>query len=108
MSIGEKQAAAREQLAEPPMPCPSDCGTTVMPAELLRHVAERCPGPRPPGQAAKWIGWREAIAQGVPPRTLANWANDGRVRFRGGRQDRQYLLRDLAFNLARRRVGRRR
>ena len=110
LSIAGKQAAAREQLAEPPIACPGDCGTRLMPGDLLRHLAERCPGASEPGPAAKWIAWRDAlaIADDVPRRTLAFWASNGDVRTRGDRGDRQYLLRDLALRVALRRLARRR
>lgn len=86
--------------------CPR-CDTHVMPADLLAHVEQRCPGPREPGPGSKWIGWKEARSL-VPERTLVRWIEGGRVRFRGGRGDRQYLYRDLAQNLAHRRLSRRR
>lgn len=108
MPIAQKQALASERLAEPPVPCPADCGTQVMPADLLPHVAGRCPGPRPPGPASKWIHRSDAMRAGVPPKTLSNWARDGLIRSRGPRMDREYLYRDLVYRVAERRSGRRR
>lgn len=113
LSIAGKQAAAREQLAEPPVSCPGDCGTRLMPADLLGHLAERCPGATEPGPAAKWIPLSEAqaVASDVPRSTLTFWARSGDVRTRGGvgrRRDRQYLLRDLALRVAIRRIAQRR
>lgn len=106
LSIAEKQAESLARVREQPVACPS-CGTQVMPADLIAHVEQRCSGPRDPGPGAKWITWREARAL-VPKRTLVRWVDGGRVRFRGGRGDRQYLYRDLAQNLAQRRIKRRR
>jgi hypothetical protein len=108
MSIGAKQAMARELVAEPPMACPADCGVTVTPADLQTHIAERCPGPREPGPAAGWVDRQAAVALGVPPRTLSYWARTGKVRSRGAPMDRKYLLRDLARRVVIRRLDRRR
>lgn len=108
LSIGQKQLAAREQLAEPPVACPSDCGTRLQPADLLAHVEERCPGPRPPGPGSIWVDWRGALRTGVKPMTLHDWVQRGEVRAIGPRQDRKYLLRDLVSRVARRRIDRRR
>lgn len=110
MTIGEKQAAARGQLAEPPVACPGDCGTRVMPADLPNHLADRCPGAGEPGPAAKWLTLSEAqaVAPGVPRSTLTFWARNGYVRKRGGRGDRQYLLRDLVRRAGIRSLDRRR
>jgi hypothetical protein len=108
LSIAGKQAAAREQLAEPPMSCPSDCGTRLQPADVLPHLKERCPGPRPPGPGSTWVDWRGAIATGVPPVTLHDWVRRGAVRVIGPRQSQKYLLRDLVSKVAIRRLSRRR
>lgn len=110
MSIAGKQAAAREQLAEPPVTCPADCGVRLMPSDLPLHLAERCPGAGEPGPAARWIPLSEAraIAPGVPRSTLTFWARNGYVRTRGGRGDRQYLLRDLVRRAGIRALDRRR
>lgn len=107
LSIAEKQAVATERQREPAIMCPS-CDTQTTPTDLLRHVAERCTGPREPGPAAKWVGWREALATGVPRETLSRWASDGLVRFKGERMERRYSLRDLVYRMAQRRAGRRR
>jgi len=108
MSTAEKQAVAQERVVEPPVPCPADCGTTCMPADLLTHVEERCPGPRPPGPAAKWVRRRDAEAMGIPPMTLSRLARAGKIRHRGSGMDREYLHRDLAVGAARRWLDRRR
>jgi hypothetical protein len=113
MNLQQKQAAAREQLAEPPVACPGDCGVRLMPADLLGHLAERCPGATEPGPAAKWLPLSEAqaVASDVPRSTLTFWARSGDVRTRGGgrrKRDRQYLLRDLALRVAIRRIAHRR
>lgn len=107
MGIAEKQAHHREQMREPAVACPA-CDTQTTASDLLQHVAERCAGPREPGPGARWISWREAVRQGIKPQTLSKWANNGRVRFRGHRTERQYLLRDLAFRTAQLRLDRRR
>lgn len=107
LSIGEKQAEALGRIREPPVRCPH-CDAQVMPADLLGHVEQRCPGPRDPGPGAKWIEHREALAMGVPRATLSFWANSRQVRFVGERQGRKYLYRDLALKIAQRRGFRRR
>jgi len=108
MSVGEKQAHAREGMREPSVTCPA-CGTQTTPADLVAHSTKRCPG-RPPDPAphSRWVNWREARALGVPATTLSFWARAGQVRFLGERQDRRYLLRDLALKIAQRRGFRRR
>lgn len=108
LPLAEKQARAQERVAEPPMACPIDCGTTVTPADLLRHVNQRCPGPRPPGPASKWISHGEALAAGVNRQTLSFWAAHGDVRTRGQRGGKQYLLRDLSHRIVIQRLSRRR
>lgn len=108
MNPAEKEAYQQVRLAEPPVPCPSDCGTTVMPSDLLAHVDGRCPGPRPPGPSSIWVDWRGALMTGVKPMTLHDWVKRGEVRSIGPRQDRKYLLRDLVSRVAVRRLGRRR
>ena len=45
---------------------------------------------------------------GVNRQTLTRWVQRGDVRFFGERQDRRYLLRDLAVKIAQRRGFRRR
>lgn len=100
MSIGEKQAAAREQVAEPPIACPRDCGTRLMPADVLTHVADRCPGPKPPGPGSMWVDHAAALRLGVDRMTLSRWARRGEVRRIGPRGDGKYLLRDLVTRVA--------
>jgi hypothetical protein len=107
LSIGAKQALHRDRMREPAVVCPV-CETQTTATDLLEHRASRCPGKREPSAGSKWVSWREALALGVPARTLANWAASGWVRVRGDRMDRLYLLRDLAQRIARRkhrRVG---
>ncbi|HET9625887.1 MAG TPA: hypothetical protein VFP84_31215 [Kofleriaceae bacterium] len=62
----------------------------------------RCTGPREPGPGSKWVPWCQAIKI-VPRETLSRWVRTGSVRFRGERQNRQYLLRDLVVKTAGRR-----
>lgn len=106
MSAAEKRAASLS-VREPAVTCP-DCDTQVMPADLLAHLEHRCPGPREPGPSSKWVTWREALALGVPKMTLSDWVRRGRVRMRGERGDRRYLLRDLSLRIVHWRSGRRR
>lgn len=108
MSTAEKQQVVQGRIAEPPVSCPADCGTRVMPADLLRHVEERCPGPRAPGPASKWVRRRDAQAMGIPPMTLSRLARAGKIRSRGTGMDKEYLHRDLAVGAARRWIDRHR
>lgn len=108
MSVEQKLAHAQERLAEPPVPCPADCGTTLQPADLLAHVEGRCPGPRQPGPAAKWVRRRDAQAMGIPAPTLSRLARANKIRSRGTGMDKEYLHRDLALGAARRWLDRRR
>lgn len=108
LPVAEKQALAAERMAEPPMACPIDCGTTVTPADLLAHVNQRCPGPRAPGPASRWVSHREALAAGVPRATLSFWVASGDVRARGLRGGKQYLARDLTHRIVIQRLSRRR
>jgi hypothetical protein len=107
LPIAEKRALAIGAQREPAVTCPT-CDTQVMPADLLAHMEQRCAGPREPGPGARWVTWREALAMGVPAMTLSRWASAGHVRFMGERQDRRYLLRDLAQKIAQRNGFRRR
>lgn len=107
LPIAQKRAEGIARMREPAVTCPS-CDTQVMPAELLTHVEQRCEGPREPGPGAKWVNFREAMVLGVPRATLSFWTRTGQVRFLGERQDRQYLMRDLALKIAQRRGFRRR
>ncbi len=107
LSIGQKQAEALSRARENPVTCP-ECDARVMPTDLLAHMECRCPGKREPAPGSKWIGHREAMVLGVPRATLSFWTKSGQVRFLGERQDRRYLLRDLAMKIAQRRGFRRR
>jgi hypothetical protein len=110
LSIAAKQALHRKQMRESSVTCPS-CETHTMAGELLEHMAERCLGPegRPePHAGAQWISWRQAMRLGVPRWTLSRWAQAGEVRFLGERQDRKYLMRDVAIRMAQRKADRRR
>jgi hypothetical protein len=103
LSVAAKAALNLSTVRESAVHCPA-CDTQVMPADLLKHLEERCSGPRDPGPGSKWVTWREALAMGVPGKTLARWAKNGGIRSRGERGDRQYLHRDLVVRLARRRA----
>lgn len=101
LPIAAKQAFHRERIREPAVTCPN-CDVQTTPADLIEHVRKRCTGPREPGPGSKWITLREAL-EVVPRGTLARWTKTGVVRVRGERQERMYLLRDLAVRIARRR-----
>lgn len=107
LSIAGKQQHQREMAREPSVVCPT-CETQTSASDLLAHVESRCPGPRDPHPHSKWITWREAMRLGVQGRTLSRWAQRGQVRYLGDRQDRKYLMRDVALRIAERRAGRRR
>jgi hypothetical protein len=108
LSVSDKLAYAAEQQREPSVACPADCGVQVQPLDLLGHLEQRCPGPREPGPGAIWVDRQTAVAAGVPPPTLTYWARTGKVRTRGSKMDRKYLLRDLARRVVIRRLDRRR
>lgn len=107
LPVAEKRAQSIAGMREPAIACPK-CDTMTTAADLLKHVSERCSGPRPPGPGSVWVSWRDALDAGVVPKTLSIWARRGEVRTRGSRGDRQYLLRDLALRLAWNRPVRRR
>jgi hypothetical protein len=106
LSIAAKQALAQSRQSEPAVTCPT-CETHTDPSHLLVHVAS-CPGPRDPHPHSQWISWRDAMRLGVPPMALSRWARRGEVRSRGDRQDRKYLMRDVARRMAAKRANRRR
>ncbi len=106
LPIAQKRTEALTRIREPAVTCPS-CDTQVMPSDLVAHVDDRCKGPREPGPGAKWISWREAVAMGEPPAAISRWVNSGIVRIRGPQKNRQYLERDLAWQVAMRRIERR-
>lgn len=103
LSIGQKQAEGLARMREQAVSCPR-CDTRVMPADLLGHISQRCPGPRTPGPGSKWIPHVEALAMlkvaSLGHLTLARWVDRGEVRCRGEPAVRQYLLRDLALRVA--------
>lgn len=107
LSVAEKNKLALSRARDAAVRCP-DCDMQVMPVDLLAHQRERCAGVADPGPGAKWVTWREALALGVPGKTFARWVERGFVRFTGERQDRKYLLRDLALRIAQRNGFRRR
>lgn len=104
MPIAQKRTEALARARETAVTCPS-CDTQVMPADLIAHLEQRCTGPREPSAGAKWATWREALELGVRKRTLIRWVRRGHVRFKGGRGDRLYLLRDLVLRIAQRRAN---
>lgn len=99
LSAAEKQAHALASIREQPIACPQ-CDTQLMPDDLLKHLEERCTGPRDPGPGSKWVDWQGALAMGIPKLTLIRWVRAKHVRFKGGRGDRLYLRRDLVKRLA--------
>lgn len=107
LSLAGKQALQRERMREPAVTCPV-CETQTTAADLLDHIATRCPGPREPNPASKWVTWRQALAIGVLPGTMSKWVKRGLVHVRGELQDRRYLLRDIAVRVAAQRCQQRR
>lgn len=108
LSLQEKQRLVRQDEREDPLRCPT-CGMQLLPEELVRHMRNqnRCPGPAPadrgePLKNARYVSWREAMQMGVNRQTLSRWSKQGHVRWFGERQDRKYLLRDLARKIAQR------
>lgn len=111
LSITEKRASSIATQREPSLQCPNDCGTQVMAADLLAHIETRCSGPREPGFTAKWVAWPEVrpmmshMTEGAAKMALSRWSrpdHDGeiKVRARGTRPGRVYLLRDLVKQIA--------
>lgn len=107
LPIAQKRAESIARVREPAVTCP-DCDTQVMTVDLHEHHVSRCPGRREPGPGSKWVTYREALAFGVPKRTLVRWVRRGHVRVKGGRGDRLYLLRDLTTRIVQQRASRRR
>jgi hypothetical protein len=107
LSIVQKRTEAIARVHEAPLVCPG-CDAKVMPDDLLRHVDERCAGGGEPGERAKWVPWGEVLKLGVAPQTVHYWVQTGRVRWRGERLDRTYLLRDLVLIIAIRKLRQRR
>lgn len=105
LSLAEKQALQRERMREPAVTCPV-CETQTASVDLLGHLQTRCPGPREPNPASKWVTLAEAIALGAPRPTIFRWARRGMVRTQGSWRGRRYLLRDVALRLARRQLAR--
>lgn len=107
LSIADKRALDLSRARDAAVRCPH-CDMQVMPTDLVAHIDKRCAGRPEPGPGAKWVTWAEALAMGVPRVTMHRWVERGFVRFTGDRQDRKYLLRDLALKIAQRRGFRRR
>lgn len=99
LSVADKLRYHRERNREPDIRCPR-CGIAVQPVDLMPHIQERCGGQREPHHRSKWLAWKEALALGVEKHTLSRWVAAGLVRTRGAKGSRQYLLRDVAQNLA--------
>lgn len=107
LSIVQKRALDLARARDAAVRCPH-CEMQVMPADMSNHLEQRCAGRPEPGPGSKWVTWREALSMGVPGKTFARWVERGDVRFIGARQDRKYLLRDLALRIAQRNGFRRR
>ncbi len=105
LSAAEKRQRAREAIREPAVACQL-CGAQVGVADLLPHLALRCPEHRDPHPRSRWINWREAIDLGVFPGTMSRWVKRGIVRIRDG-EERRYLMRDVVLRIAERRVQQR-
>ncbi len=107
MSAAEKRVVALS-VREPATTCRA-CGIQVMPADLLAHIDQRCPGLREPGQGSKWVTHAEALALGVARQRLSYWARHALVRTRIADDGyRLYLHRDLVDRIAERKLSRRR
>jgi hypothetical protein len=111
LSITEKRAVAIAGVREPSVPCPAGCGMSLMPVDLLSHLARRCKGRPEPGPSAKWVSHAEALKIGVTRKKLWQWCRPDRygwiaVRVRVADDGfRRYLLGDLQCALARRKAG---
>jgi hypothetical protein len=108
MGLREKQAHALGAMREPSITCPA-CETQLPPADLPRHMAERCTGPREPHPAAKWVRYAEAVQIAGSKGQLGVWiSRDKAVRTKRDDAGLLYLLRDLVSASARRDRRRRR
>ncbi len=106
MGIREKQAHALGAMREPSVTCPA-CETQLPPADLPRHMAERCTGPREPHPAAKWVRYAEAAKIARGKGVLRAWVSrDKTVRTKRDDGGLWYLLRDLVAADARRNLRR--
>lgn len=101
MTVAEKQRQSLDEMREPAVACPR-CETQTTAADLLRHIEERCQGPREPHPQSKWITWLEARTLGASDRSLRRWVDRKLVRVQGEPWRRRYLLRDVAKRLAHR------
>jgi len=99
LSIKAKREAWSARAAEPPLRCPR-CSAATPARDLLRHLAERCPGPSAPHPASRWLAMPDALKLGVSRRRLGRWLRRGQVRARGEGADRQVLERDLVALVA--------
>lgn len=102
LSAAEKRRFAIDRIREPDIACPH-CGTRTLVKDLVAHIAERCPGQAPVHGRAAWVPWHQALALGVKRHTMSRWVRSGRVRCRGTRGRREYLLRDIVSAIAMRR-----
>lgn len=100
--LSKKEAIVRDRAREPAIACPY-CETKTTVGDLLGHIDDRCIGRRPEHRLSKWIPRKDALALGVPPRTLRRWVTAGWVRTRGKFKLRRYNKRDLVGELAIRR-----
>ena len=103
MSAPDKRRLARARMREDPLRCPR-CGLGVQPDDLLKHVEERCEGRGGVPQQARWVTWSEALAMGVPRKTMHRWVRAGRVRSYGQPRKRKYLMRDISIQIAKRKI----
>lgn len=100
LSFQEKRQHALDVVREPPVRCPA-CDTALQPGDLLKH-AKRCPGPPQPHRLSRWLTHKEAVALGVPGRTLRRWAAAGTVQVQDPGNGQRYLERDVSLAIARR------
>lgn len=97
MSVAEKERHNRQHA--PPTRCPH-CDIAVQAADLIAHVASRCPGKPELHPLSRWVKHRQALELGVRRSELHKICSDGRVRTRGEIGQRRYLLVDLAKYVA--------
>lgn len=103
LTVKQKERFQRERAREPALRCPA-CETAVSTDELLTHLDERCPGVKEPHHLSRWVPWSRLLELGIPSATLTRWVQQGKVRRRGARRRRRYLLRDAVTLVAMRRL----
>lgn len=100
LTAAEKQATTRANIREQALRCPA-CDVATTATDLIAHVRQRCPGRPEPHAHAAWVSIPQAIALGVPESIMQRIVSSRVVRTRGETGRREYLLRDVAFEVAR-------